>query len=103
MQDSSYVRYKPSCIAAAAIYVARYTLAVTNVWPKELAAVSGYVEAALAECVRDMSAQHSRLCNGTTATAVHDKYAAINMHHVATIKHRALNDDRAAKKRSERR
>ncbi|CAI7922824.1 unnamed protein product, partial [Closterium sp. NIES-54] len=74
LTDYSCLRFKPSCLAASAVLLAKLTLFPTlPPWTAALAACSGYACADLRECVACLHALHSS--NGRAPpTAVHQKY-----------------------------
>ncbi|CAI5485310.1 unnamed protein product, partial [Closterium sp. Naga37s-1] len=85
LTDYSCLRFKPSCLAASAVLLAKLTLFPTlPPWTAALAACSGYACADLRECVACLHALHSS--NGRAPpTAVHQKYCQAKFMAVASI------------------
>ncbi|CAI5469340.1 unnamed protein product [Closterium sp. Yama58-4] len=100
LTDYSCLRFKPSCLAASAVLLAKLTLFPTlPPWTAALAACSGYACADLRECVACLHALHSS--NGRAPpTAVHQKYCQAKFMAVASIPLPALPPEPHASRHS---
>ncbi|GJP37797.1 hypothetical protein CLOM_g22206 [Closterium sp. NIES-68] len=85
LTDYTCLRFKPSCLAASAVLLAKLTLfPALPPWTPALEACSGYAPADLRECVACLHALHST--NGRPPpTAVHQKYCQAKFMAVASI------------------
>mmetsp|Transcript_16082 Transcript_16082/g.31501 ORF Transcript_16082/g.31501 Transcript_16082/m.31501 type:complete len:431 (-) Transcript_16082:431-1723(-) len=84
--EPTSLKYNPSNIASAAIFLALYTLNCEP-WPATLRIASGYGVRDLMPCVKELLLAHQKMCSGDTSTlkAVREKYKDEKFHHVATI------------------
>ena len=85
LQDYKMLKYLPSTISAAAVYLALKTMGQTP-WTPELLQHACYTEAALLPCVRDINTLHKNAA-GNNLQAVRKKYAQEKHGSVSGIPH----------------
>ncbi|KAH7300297.1 hypothetical protein KP509_24G055000 [Ceratopteris richardii] len=73
LTEYSMIKYRPSCIAASAVYAAQMTLGRSPYWNTLLQRHSGYTEMHLSECAMLMISFHKAAATGAL-TIVHKKY-----------------------------
>lgn len=86
LRETSFLAYLPSCVAAAAVCLARLTLAPPHVaaWPAELAAQVGYDMAALRPCVRELRRVQAA-AGSAELHAIRNKYSTAEHHKCSDV------------------
>lgn len=90
LQESPSLTFRPSIIAASALFLSLYTLHLTP-WSERLEIHTGIRVEELQTCVRIMHTIYVKTCVGqNTLRAVKEKYAADAVMQVALIKPRNM-------------
>lgn len=90
LQESASLSFRPSIVAASALFLGLYTLQHSP-WSERLEVNTGIRVEELQACVRTMHAIYVKMCCGQhTLRAIKDKYAAEGMMRVAEIKPRNM-------------
>lgn len=90
LQEQASLVYRPSIIAASALFLALYTLKHAP-WSERLEVNTGIRVEELQGCVRTLHALYVKMCCGShTLRAIKDKYSAENKLKVAEIKPRNM-------------
>lgn len=84
--EPNCLKYSPSMIASASIFVSLYTLNYTP-WTPTLVRASGYEADDLMQCANDLLTAHQKMCGGeqTSLKAIREKYKEQKFANVSTI------------------
>ncbi|KAI7739307.1 hypothetical protein M8C21_026642 [Ambrosia artemisiifolia] len=77
------IRFCPSMVAAAAVYAARATMNMSQVWHETLEMHTGFTEAEVMECAKRMAVCHSMAVTDEKRKVIYRKYSNVSKGAVA--------------------